>query len=142
MLASHKYVEEFDANSRLAQMGATRAELREIVSRAVDASRQATINHPCTASGTLSYLEGTAELRALFKSKGWRSYRTDNVEGVIDPTDGTIILFQNAVSVCSVNGPQPKNAKGPASERLVEESQASLFDEAELGSGLITSRQR
>jgi hypothetical protein len=132
MLASKSYTDEFEANSRLSKFGVTRGDLRTVVKVAVDAARAATIDHPRTAGGSLSHIEGTAALRRLFRAKQWLPYRADNVEGVRDPESGAIIIFQNALGACSTIGPQPKNGKGPASEDLVTQAQGTLFTDEEI----------
>lgn len=121
-----------EVDDRLLTLGTTKEELLEIVRRSVAARNDATEDDPITAPGTLAYVYGVRAIRQIFRPKGWKRVRVDNIEGTVDPDGRTKILFQNADSAAIIGrSPQAISGKGPAAARAVDSGQRFLFEDME-----------
>jgi hypothetical protein len=128
MLATKIYREDWEVEPRLAQLETSKAEMIEIIRRAVAARNDATDDDPITAPGTLSYIFGVRAVRRTFRKKGWAIYRAENIEATYNSENGIKIVFQNAESAADpLQLPQAVRQKGPASVRAVDIGQGSLF---------------
>lgn len=123
---------EWHIEQRLAQLGTSRAELISIAQRAAAARADATDDDPVSAGGLLSWIYGTRALRKVFRPKGWKRNRADNIESVVNRQLKLKFIFQNGDSACDeFVDPQSISTKKTASERLVKSAQQSLFPEWE-----------
>jgi len=123
-------VEEIEVVPRLEQLGTTKAALLDVVRTAVGARRNATLFHPLSAGGLLSWIEGTAHLRRTFEPTGWNICRRDNIESVFNPEIGIKIIFQNAERAGDpLYDPIATSRKGAGTARAVELGQYELFPE-------------
>lgn len=132
MAADRIYAQDYEAGSRLDQLGLSAPELIGVVHQAVAAKANFVLNHPLNGAGQLSYIFGTGALRDALRPKGWQIDRTGNVEATYDPVRGNKIVFQNADSACEDNrDPKAISDKGPAASKAVEIGQIYLFPEYE-----------
>ena len=123
---------EWQVEERLRQLGTSRAELIDIAERAAAARADSTDDDPNSAGGLLSWIYGTRALRGVFRPKGWKRNRADNIESVVNRTLKLKFIFQNADCACAdFVEPQGISYKKNASERLVKAAQPSLFPEWE-----------
>lgn len=133
MAADRIFAQDYEAASRLDQLGLSAAELIGVVHQAVAAKANFVLNHPLNAAGQLSYIFGTGALRDTLRLKGWEIDRTGNVEATYDPTSGIKIVFQNADSACDDDrDPKAISDKGPAAAKAVDIGQTYLFPEYEI----------
>jgi hypothetical protein len=92
-------------------------------------------NDPAAAEGQFAYIYGTRFLRSLFRTKGYLSYRHDNIEGVEHPDRNLKIIYQNVDLAASwLHDPRPLSAKGSGSDRIIDLAQGSLFKPEDLAS--------
>jgi hypothetical protein len=128
LIEAKVYREDWEVEPRLQALGTTKAELIEIVRKAVTARSDATDDDAITAAGTFSYHFGLRALRQTFRAKGCEIDRTDNIEATYDPVRGIKFIFQNAESACDpFRGPKAVREKGPAAIRAIELGQPSFF---------------
>lgn len=121
---------ETDVVSRLEQLGLTRVILLEVIRASVGARRNATPFHPITTAGFNAWSEGTAHLRRILVSQGWRMGDKDNIASVYNAETETKIIFQNAERAGDVlNDPIANSKKGAGAARAVERAQYDLFPE-------------
>ena len=59
------------SDDKLAVLGVTPQELRDVALSSAAERNNATQHHPANAPGTFSYMEGTKALRDLLTRKGW-----------------------------------------------------------------------
>jgi len=124
--------EDWEVEPRLAELGTTKAEMIEIVRKAVAARNDATDDDPITAPGTFSYNFGVRAVRKTFRPKGWLILRTGNIEATYDPVNGVKIVFQNADSAADpLQFPQAVRQKGAAAIRAIDLGQGTLFPPTE-----------
>lgn len=116
------------SDDKLAVLGVTPQELRDVALSSAAERNNATQHHPANAPGTFSYMEGTKALRDLLTRKGWVIDRSHGVEGVISEEKNVVIVFQNVDLACGASDPKPISAKGEGSKALVENNAAFLFD--------------
>lgn len=122
--------EENEVVPRLEQLGLSRAILLEVIRAAVGARRNATPFHPITTAGFNAWSEGTAHLRRILVSQGWRMSDKDNIASVYNAETETKIIFQNAERAGDIlNDPISNSKKGAAAARAVERAQYELFPE-------------
>jgi hypothetical protein len=122
--------EEIYIAPRLAQLGAPKSALLEVVRAAVGGRRNCTGYHPLSAGGLLSWIEGTAQLRRVFVPLGWEICRRDNIESVYNADAGIKIVFQNAERAGDpLFNPVAVSKKGAGSARAVQLGQYELFPE-------------
>lgn len=123
---------EWQVEQRLSQLGTSRAELVKIAERAAAARADSTEDDPVSAGGLLSWIYGTRALRKVFRPKGWKRNRADNIESVVNKSLKLKFIFQNGDSACDdFVDPQSISSKKVASERLVKSAQQSIFPEWE-----------
>lgn len=133
MAADRIFAQDYEAASRLDQLGLSMPELIGVVHQAVAAKANFVLNHPLNAAGQFSYIFGTGALRDALRPKGWQIDRTGNVEATYDPESGIKIVFQNADSACEDDrDPKAISDKGPAAVRAVDVGQAYLFPEYDI----------
>lgn len=122
--------EENEVVPRLEQLGLSKAILLEVVRAAVGARRNATPFHPITTAGFNAWSEGTAHLRRILVSRGWRMGDKDNIASVYNAETDTKVIFQNAERAGDVlNDPIASSRKGAGAARAVERAQYDLFPE-------------
>ncbi len=122
--------EENEVVPRLEQLGLTKAILLEVIRAAVGARRNATPFHPVTTAGFNAWSEGTAHLRRILVSLGWRMSDRDNIASIYNAETETKIIFQNAERAGDVlNDPIANSRKGAGAARAVEQAQYDLFPE-------------
>ena len=121
--------EDWEIESRLRdEFDASKEEVIEIVRAAVGARRDAIDDDPVNAPGLLSYIFGTRAIRTIFRSKGWKISRLDNIEATYDPVRRAKIVFQNADHAADLQRkPKAVSDKGPTAERAVKNGQMALF---------------
>ena len=107
--------EDWEIESRLRdEFDASKEEIIEIVRAAVGARRDAIDDDPVNAPGLLSYIFGTRAIRTIFRSKGWKISRLDNIEATYDPVRRAKIVFQNADHAAELQRkPKAVSDKGP-----------------------------
>jgi len=138
MLATRTFTEVWEVDQRLVSFGVTRQELIKVVAGVVAARADAVDNDPVTAEGLFAYIFGTRFLRSLFRSKGYLTYRKDNIEGVEHAERDLKIIYQNVDVAASIQQtPRALSAKGSASDRVIESGQGDLFTEEELASAHV-----
>ncbi|XYD06889.1 hypothetical protein R1A27_17080 [Methylobacterium sp. NMS12] len=125
--------EENEVVPRLEQLGLSKAILLEVIRAAVGARRNATPFHPITTAGFNAWSEGTAHLRRILVSRGWRMGDKDNIASVYNAETDTKIIFQNAERAGDVlNDPIANSRKGAGAARAVERAQYDLFPETQI----------
>jgi len=135
MLAERVYAQDWEVTERLrAVFGCSKDECINVVREVVGARADAGEDDPATAGGQFAYIHGTRNVRGLFRSKGWVSYRRDNIEGVRHVSRDLKVIYQNVDLAAGTRWPQPVSSKGAGSERLIDDACASLFSEEELRS--------
>lgn len=123
-------VEALAVQTRLEEIGVSVADLIAIARSAVGARRSATLDHPATAAGLLSWIEGTGTMRNALGHKGWQRSRENGIESVYNPESGVRIAFQNADRAGDEHhDPLATSDKGPASAHYVASNQGELFPE-------------
>lgn len=123
-------VEALAVQTRLEEIGVCVADLIAIARSAVGARRSATLDHPATAAGQLSWIEGTGTMRNVLSHKGWQRSRENGIESVYNPESGVRITFQNADRAGDEHrDPLATSDKGPASAHYVASNQGELFPE-------------
>lgn len=123
-------VEALAVQTRLEEIGASVADIIAIARSAVGARRSATPDHPATAAGLLSWIEGTGTMRNVLGHKGWQRSRDNGIESVYHPVSGVRIAFQNADRAGDEHlDPLATSDKGPASAHYVASNQGELFPE-------------
>jgi len=123
-------VEAVAVQTRLEEIGVTVADLIAIARSAVGARRSATLDHPATAAGLLSWIEGTGTTRNILGRKGWQRSRENGIESVYNPQSEVRIAFQNADRAGEEHyDPLATSDKGPASAHYVASNQGWLFPE-------------
>ena len=133
MVATHLYVNEIEINTRLSAFDATREELINVVREVVGARADAVDDDPITAAGLFAYIHGTRNTRALFRSKGWRHERRENIEAVRHPDRNLKVIYQSVDVACDEKHvPQAISGKGSGAERAIDQAQGSLFADSEL----------
>src|SRR5882724_5638373 len=80
--------QDYEAASRLDQLGLSASELIGVVHQAVAAKANFVLNHPLNGAGQLSYIYGTGALRDALRTKGWEIDRTGNIEATYNPRTG------------------------------------------------------
>ncbi|MEQ8296955.1 MAG: hypothetical protein RIB55_10770 [Nitratireductor sp.] len=135
MLAERIHDQDWEVTERLRTVfDCSKDECINIVREVVGARADAVEDDPVTAGGQFAYIHGTRNVRGLFRSKGWVSYRRDNIEGVRHVSRDLKVIYQNVDLAAATRWPQPVSSKGAGSERLIDASCASLFSEEELRS--------
>ncbi|MGC5780246.1 hypothetical protein [Methylobacterium sp. NFXW15] len=125
--------EENEVAPRLEQLGLSKAILLEVIRAAVGARRNATPFHPITTAGFNAWSEGTAHLRRILVSQGWRMGDKDNIASVYNAETDTKIIFQNAERAGDLlNDPIANSRKGAGAARAVERAQYDLFPETQI----------
>ena len=110
--------DEWDVDSRLAELGAARAPLLRVRDRAYASAADATPNHPANAAGTFSYQNGTFGLREEFVGDEWEVDREDGVEAIRNERLKVKIVFANVDVACDdEHDPKPRSRKGAGTER-------------------------
>jgi len=128
-----------EVDNRLATLGWTREELIEVVGAMVAARNSCTDNDPSSAPGWMAWKEGTRRLREIGRPKGLQKDEESHLPSLIDlrrrlrfavsnTDDGTGVEFRI---------PQNRSKKGPATDRLVDSNQASLFDGIEFSEKVV-----
>lgn len=142
MSAARIISQDYEAGSRLDELGLTAGELIEVVKQAVAAKANFVLNFPLNAAGQLSYIYGTGALRDILRLKGWEIDRTGNIEATYNPKTKMKIVFQNADSACEdARDPKAISDKGPAATRAVDLGQKSLFPEFDVEDEQRKSRE-
>jgi hypothetical protein len=135
MLAERIYTQDVEVIERLRTVfDCTKDECIDVVREVVGARADVVEDDPVTAGGQFAYIHGTRNLRGLLRSKGWASYRRDNIEGVRHVSRDLKVIYQNVDLAAGARWPQPVSRKGAGSERLIDDACASLFSEEELRS--------
>jgi hypothetical protein len=133
MATAHLYVNDIEIDTRLSAFDATREELINIVREVVGARADAVDDDPITAAGLFAYIHGTRHTRALFRSKGWRHERKENIEAVRHFESNLKIIYQSVDVACDEKHiPQAISGKGSGAERAIDLAQGSLFPDGEL----------
>lgn len=133
MVATHLYVNEIEINTRLSAFDASREELINVVREVVGARADAVDDDPITAAGLFAYIHGTRNTRAVFRSKGWRHERRENIEAVRHPDRNLKVIYQSVDVACDEKHvPQAISGKGSGAERAIDQAQGSLFADGEL----------
>lgn len=113
-------------DQRLADWGLVRQQFAAIAKVARSWADDASPVMPLNAPGTLAYIFGVAELRNQLVDEDWRVERKNGVEAVLNTRLGLRIGFHNVDAACDASfPPQPRSAKGSASEGL---SSQTLFE--------------
>ncbi len=125
--------DEIDVERRLQdQFGTARADWIAVAQAAVGARNDATAFDPANAGGLFAYIYGTRSVRDLLVPKGYDVCRQDNVEATYSAHRGLKVIYQTGDSAAdALHSPRAISAKGPASSRIIEASQPSLFPEWE-----------
>lgn len=135
MPAERIHVQEWEVTERLqAVFDCSKDECIDVVREVVGARADVVDDDPVTAGGLFAYIHGTRNVRGLFRSKGWLSYRRDNIEGVRHVSRDIKVIYQNVDLAAAARWPQPVSSKGAGSERLIDDACTSLFSEEELRS--------
>jgi hypothetical protein len=123
--------DEAEVDARLLEVfDATRDDLLAVVWAAVGAKNDSVPDDPINAGGQFAYIFGTRGVRVLFRRKGWKIDRTDNIESVINADTGVKVIYQNTDTAAEpFRSPKSISGKGSASERMVE--MAYLFPDME-----------
>jgi hypothetical protein len=128
MLTSRIFSQEWEVEPKLKEFGGvTIAELLQIVDKVVGARAEATDNDPLGAGGQFAYIYGTRHVRGVWKSKGWTSYREENVESVRDLKTLKQIVYQSVDVAGAKQSPLALRGKGPGARRLIDSAQGLLF---------------
>ncbi|MEJ2626500.1 MAG: hypothetical protein P8Z80_18915 [Pseudolabrys sp.] len=128
------YREDWEIDARLVPFGVTRRELIEIA-RIVAGARADTVeNDPVTAEGLFAYIFGTRATRALWRTKGWRLHRSENIEAVRHPkVMDWRIIYQSVDIAASISvEPRAVSGKGAGAERFIQATQPSFFPSEEV----------
>lgn len=131
MLPASIIRDDVDVDRRLyEQFGTDRADWITVVQAVVGARRDTTAFDPANAEGLFAYIFGTRAVRELLVARGYEPCRRDKVEATYSASRAVKVIYQSAdrageESYC----PRAISTKGPASERIIEASQPSLFPE-------------
>jgi hypothetical protein len=133
MAQAKVYREEWEVDARLQDFGVSREELVEVVRTVVAARADAVEDDPLSAEGLFAYIYGTRRLRQVFRSKGWMSFREDNVESVRHPDRNLLVVYQSVDQASNLfHTPQAVSGKGSGADRLISAGQGTLFPDTEL----------
>ncbi len=133
-----------EVDSRLNEFELRREQLIEIVHAMVAAKAECTENDPPGSRGWSSYRYGTRRAREVFRPDGWLKDDTDQVASIIKPKLGMRIIVANTDDatgrVLEEREPQNRSKKGAATERVIDDTQASLFPPTKSKSKVILFR--
>ncbi len=119
-----------ESTNRLDEMNLTLDQIKEIAFRASSARNSAVSNHPITAPGQFSYLEGVRAMRDVLVTdkSDWDKLIDKNLEFVINKKTGDKILFQNVDFACIPDhDPQPASKRnGSYKRRVISSNQGEL----------------
>lgn len=108
-----------EVDQRLADWGLVRQQFTAIARTAKSWADDASPLMPLNAPGTLAYIFGVAELRRQLVDDAWRVERKGGIEVVLNAHANLRIGFHNVDAACDAKfPPQPRSAKGTASENL------------------------
>ena len=104
--------EDWEIDARLVPFDVTRRELIEIA-RIVAGARADTVeNDPVTAEGLFAYIFGTRATRALWRTKGWRLHRSENIEAVRHPKIMDWRIIYQSVDIAASISAEPRAVSG------------------------------
>lgn len=121
--------------SEIEALGFSAAMLQEARRRGEAARNRVTPNHPPSYSGTVAWAEVTAALRELGAPIGCRKDDERNFSKVIsaDGKNAIVVVTGDSATGMVDQSPQPKYARGPATQGAVLLSQTDLFKSVEAG---------
>lgn len=123
-----------EVDHRLADLGWTRQEMMEIVDAMVSARFSCTENDPSSAPGWMAWKDGIRRMRELGSRHGFENTDEDQIPWLSDVSRGRRFSVANTddATGCEHRQPQNRSRKGAATDRIVAENGAMLFEEAEL----------
>lgn len=123
-----------EVDHRLADLGWTKEEMMEIIDAMVSARFSCTENNPPAAPGWMAWSEGTRRMRELGRTHGFENTDEDQIPWLSDVKRGRRFSVANTddATGCEHRQPQNRSRKGAATDRVVAENEAMLFDAAEL----------
>lgn len=123
-----------EIDHRLSDLGWTRKEMLEIIDAMVSARYSCTENDPTSAPGWMAWKEGTRRMRELGRRHGFENSDEDQIPWLCDTSRGRRFSVANTNDATGHEHrlPQNRNRKGAATDRVVAENEAMLFNEAEL----------
>lgn len=123
--------EEWQVKQELRVLGLTPEIIRNIAIAAAGARADALPVDPCSAPGTLAYIQGVRSIRLQLLPQGWEISRVGNVESTVNFKRGVQLCFQNVDVACTAKNPEAISGKGAASRSLVLSGQTELFPRQE-----------
>ncbi len=128
-----------DVNNRLAELGWTLEEWLEVIDAMVAARNGCTENDPAGAPGWMSWKDGSRRLREMGRPKGLEKSDQDQIPWVFDKERGLRFAVSNTDDGTALPNriPQNRSKKGPATERVVDYNQGSLFSDEDLAQKVV-----
>ncbi len=132
-----------EVGNRLNSLGTSREWLIETAEAMATAGAECTENDPSGARGWRRWQMGTRRIRELHSTADeWSRDETDQVASIINARLGIRIVVCNTDDGTCVEGRSPKNRskKGAATDRAVDDNQASFWDYGTLEEKIIPLR--
>lgn len=119
-----------EVRNHLAPFGITAEEFQEVVYAAVGARRGCTENDPPAAPGWMSWCFGLRGLGEVGGRHGYVRDEANNISSIYDEKRGIKIAFCNTDDGTgrADRHPTQRSRKGPATDRIVDANEATLFD--------------
>lgn len=125
------FTDHIEANNRLLELGLNNSQVIAVVEAMTTARVNCTENHPSSAPGLLSWIEGTARLREETICNGWERKDIDQVPNVVNHDTKVRLAVMNTDDNTGLieRTPQPTSKKGSATKRATNSNQREFADD-------------